>query len=81
MLDDRRRRPEEQADHFFPHGNSACNCIGVEKDRGHHNWNDFDNHDRFINDFDHFEAFAELDDCEFVGWDGDEAVFVCELDF
>ncbi len=57
------------------------NCIGVEKDRDHHDWNDFDNHDLFINDFDSFEAFVELDDCEFVGWDGDEAVFVCELDF
>ena len=69
------------------------NCIGVEEDRGHHDWNDsdwddcdwdyadFDNHDLFINDFDDYEDFTELDDCEFVGWDGDEAIYVCELDF
>ena len=63
------------------------NCIGVETDRGDHDWDDrddwkdFDNHDFFINDFDDYEDFAELDDCEFVGWDGDEAIYVCEIDF
>ena len=58
-------------------------CIGVETDRGHHDFDrhDFDNHDFFLNDFDSFEDFAEFDDCEFVRWDGDEAVFVCEVDF
>jgi len=30
-------------------------------------------------DFD--DTFVEVDDCEFVGFDGDEAVFVCEVDF
>lgn len=63
-----------------PRGDNG-NCIGVETDRGDHDFDrhDFDNHDFFINEFD--EDFAELDDCEFVGFDGDEAVFVCELDF
>ena len=63
-----------------PRGDNG-QCIGVEEDRNHHNhhnWNDFDNHEWFINDFD---DFAELDDCEFVGFDGDEAIYVCEIDF
>jgi len=56
----------------------------------HHNHNDFDHHDFdendfFINDIDDLddldEDFAELDDCEFVGFDGDEAVFACDVDF
>ena len=80
-----------------PRGDNG-KCIGVETDRGHHDFDrhdfdnhdfflndfdrhDFDNHDFFLNDFDGFEDFAELDDCEFVRWDGDEAVFVCEVDF
>jgi hypothetical protein len=65
-------------------------CIGVETDRDHHDWNDWDRnhwdwndwdwnnrHDWFINDFDEFDDF----DCEFAGWDGDEAIYVCEVDF
>jgi hypothetical protein len=45
-----------------------------------HDHRDFDRHD--FDDFDDFdEDFIELDDCEFVGWDGDEAVYVCEVDF
>jgi hypothetical protein len=53
------------------------NCFPFCND--HHN--DFDHHDDdfFINDFDN--DFAELDDCEIVGWDGDQALVVCELDF
>jgi hypothetical protein len=53
----------------------------------HHNdffFDDFDRHDDFfLNDFDDFDDdFAELDDCEIVGWnDFDEAIVVCELDF
>jgi hypothetical protein len=47
--------------------------------------NGFNHNDFFLDDFDDFddfdEDFVELDDCEFVGWDGDEAVIVCELDF
>jgi hypothetical protein len=27
------------------------------------------------------EDFVELDYCEFIGFDGDEAVHVCEVDF
>jgi len=50
-------------------------CFPFCDDHHHH---DFDEHDLFIDDFD---DFAELDDCEFVGFDGDEAVFLCELDF
>jgi hypothetical protein len=45
---------------------------------GHHHTND----DFFIDEFDEFdEVFVELEDCEFVGFDGDEAIFVCEVDF
>ncbi len=60
------------------------NCIGVEEDRNHH---DFDHHDFFTNDFyfddfdDFDDDFGELDDCEFFGYYGDEAIIVCELDF
>jgi hypothetical protein len=66
-----------------PRGDNG-NCIGVETDRGHHdNWNEcdwggcdwdfarLDHHDSIINDF---------NDCEFVGWRGDEAIYVCEVD-
>ena len=61
------------------------NCVGVEEDRNHHDWDDwddFDNHGFFINDFDDFDDddFDDLD-CEFIGWDGDEAIYICELDF
>ena len=72
-----------------PRGDNG-NCIGVEEDWSHHDWNDdcdwdgcdgdFD--DFFIDDFEDFdEDFVEIDDCEFVGFDGDEAIYVCELDF
>ena len=72
-----------------PRGDNG-KCIGVEEDSNHHNWNDdcdwdgcdedFD--DFFIDDFEDFdEDFVEIDDCEFVGFDGDEAIYVCELDF
>lgn len=62
-------------------------CIGVEEDQNHHDWDDwddwdFDRHDFFINDFEDFDDdFAELDDCEFIGWDGHDALYVCEFDF
>jgi len=52
------------------------------RDFDHH---DFDEDDLFINDFDDFddfdEDFVELDDCEIIGFDGDDAIVVCELDF
>ncbi len=70
-----------------PRGDNG-KCIGVEEDRNHHNWNDFDNHDWFINDFEDFddedfdyEDYVELDECELVSLYDDEAVLVCELDF
>ncbi len=64
-----------------PRGDNG-KCIGVEEDRNHHNWNNFDNHDWFISDFEDLdEDFDDFfDNCELVGWDGDEAVYVCELD-
>ena len=54
---------------------------------GHNN----DNHDFFIDnfddDFDNFDDDFEdedvddfFDDCVFIGFDGDEALYVCELD-
>jgi hypothetical protein len=76
-----------------PRGDNG-NCIGVETDRGHHDdWNDWDwndrdwndRHDLFLNDFDDFDHrdsfLNDFDDCEFIGWDGDEAIYVCEVDF
>ncbi len=50
-----------------PRGDNG-NCIGVETERGHH-------------DFGHHDHFAETVDCEFVGFDGNEAIYVCEIDF
>ncbi len=53
------------------------NCIGIEEDRNQHDW-DLDRHDFFISDFD---DFGELDECEVVGYYGNEAIIVCEIDF
>jgi hypothetical protein len=66
-----------------PRGDNG-NCIGVETDRGHHDWNDcdWDGCDRDFEDFDHHNSFInDFDDCELVRWDGDEAIYVCEVDF
>ncbi len=37
---------------------------------------DFEEHDLFIDEY-----FVELDDCELIFIEGDEAVYVCEVDF
>jgi hypothetical protein len=71
-----------------PRGDNG-NCIGVETDRDHDDWNDWDwndHHDLFLNDFEDFdedfdEDFVELDDCEFFFWDHHRAIYVCEVDF
>jgi hypothetical protein len=69
-----------------PRGDNG-NCIGVETDRGDHdwkNWNDCDwgGCDWDFDNFDHHDSFNnDFDDCEFVGWFGGEALYVCEWDF
>ncbi len=67
----------------------ACFPFCDGNDFGHHNNNDDffidDNDDFFIDEFEEFdefdEAFVEFDDCEFIGFDGDDAIVVCEVDF
>jgi hypothetical protein len=56
-------------------------CFPFCDDHHHNGHHDFDRHDFFIDEFDEFEDFDDLDDCEFIGWDGDEAIYVCEVDF
>jgi hypothetical protein len=68
-----------------PRGDNG-KCIGVETDRGDHEWNDcdwkdcdFDRHGFDHHEFD--EAFVELDDCELFVWDHHRAIYVCEVDY
>ena len=51
------------------------------------NHRDFDEHDLFIDELDEIDEFdeafveVELDDCEIVDFDGDDATVACEVDF
>jgi hypothetical protein len=60
--------PAAMADDF------GRNCFPFCNDFRH---DDFDHHDLFVNDFDEFDDV--FDDCEFIGFDGDDPVFLCEF--
>jgi hypothetical protein len=60
--------PAAMADDF------SRNCFPFCNDFRH---DDFDHHDLFVNDFDEFDDV--FDDCEFIGFDGDDPVFLCEF--